>query len=86
MYNARYFIKISIINKKNAKFWPILIPWFRLYGSFNVSLSGDSKTLYLNYARAIPEPSTGGLLLLGLGGVAWLRGRHRRTPVSSSGI
>ncbi|NBR45609.1 MAG: PEP-CTERM sorting domain-containing protein [Verrucomicrobia bacterium] len=40
----------------------------------------------LNYAAAIPEPSTGVLLLLGLGGIAWLRGRHRRTPVSSPGI
>jgi hypothetical protein len=42
-------------------------------GSFNVSLSGDSKTLYLNYARAIPEPSTGMLFLSALSVLALRR-------------
>ena len=45
-------------------------------GSFNVSLSGDNKTLYLNYARAIPEPNSAALVLVGLG-AAWLRRRRR---------
>ena len=55
-------------------------------GSWYLTQSGTSINLNYAAATAIPEPSTGGLLLLGLGGVAWLRGRHRRTPVSSSGI
>jgi hypothetical protein len=46
-------------------------------GSFNVSLSGDSKTLYLNYARAIPEPNSASLVLLGLGLAYFQRRRNR---------
>jgi autotransporter-associated beta strand protein len=44
-------------------------------GSFNVSLSQDSKTLYLNYARAIPEPSSVSLMVLGLATVLAKRRR-----------
>lgn len=54
-------------------------PWQNLGnyapGSFNLSLSQDSKTLYLNYARAIPEPNSASLVLLGLG-IAYLRRRR----------
>ena len=46
-------------------------------GSFNVSLSADSKTLNLNYARAIPEPSSVSLAVLGLGVLALRRRRAR---------
>ena len=48
-------------------------------GSFNVSLSGDSKTLYLNYARAIPEPNSAALGLGALGALL-LRRRRKRWP------
>jgi len=45
-------------------------------GSFNVSLSGN--TIFLNYARAIPEPTTGSLVLVGLLGALATR-RSRRS-------
>ncbi|NDC04181.1 MAG: PEP-CTERM sorting domain-containing protein, partial [Betaproteobacteria bacterium] len=47
-------------------------------GNFNVSLSADSKTLNLNYARAIPEPSSASLLVLGLATVLAKSRRCRR--------
>ena len=44
-------------------------------GSFSLGLSGDNKSIMLNYARAIPEPSSAVLTLVGLG---WMAIRRRR--------
>ena len=47
-------------------------------GSFSLALSGDGKSINLNYARAIPEPSSASLVVLGLGVLALNRRRCRR--------
>lgn len=46
-------------------------------GYFFLSKSDDGKSIFVNYARAIPEPSSGSLLAIGLG-VALLNRRKRR--------
>lgn len=42
-------------------------------GKFSVGLSQDGKSVMLNYARAIPEPSSASLVLVGLGLLALRR-------------
>ena len=44
-------------------------------GYFSLGLSGDGKSINLNYARAIPEPNSVSLVLVGLG-CAYLRRRR----------
>jgi hypothetical protein len=42
-------------------------------GKFSVGLSQDGKSVLLNYARAIPEPSSASLVMVGLGILALRR-------------
>jgi len=42
-------------------------------GKFSVGLSQDGKSVLLNYARAIPEPSSASLVMVGLGVLALRR-------------
>ncbi|NBY65798.1 MAG: PEP-CTERM sorting domain-containing protein, partial [Verrucomicrobia bacterium] len=62
----------GIASKPNAS--------FNANGDFKVVVGSANGVTTLNL-MAVPEPSSGGLLLLGLGVVAWLRRRYQRAAL-----